>query len=272
MTDARLYQGGAYSVTASITPEVRLSMGAAYMIGIYPSAEVRVSQAGVNILKQAETSSSLYLVKNHQAGVNVLARGIVDKPILHAWRFPQDDHEFYVLQMGSNGTYVFDKLTHQWAEWQSPDSVNWRGNDGCDWQGINVCCDTQSGKLWKIDADNRLDYETTPITSTVTGGMSLRFRKNVPCFMAELAISEGQTPEGIDPATLGISLRTGDTLTWYDHGTVTGDQVGDKVTVRFYGLGVMGYPGRIFEITDTGIARRIDGLNIEVGGNAGGSQ
>jgi hypothetical protein len=269
MTDVRLYQGGVLTVTGATTPEVRVTQAGGYMLGIYPSAQVRISMAGANILKQAQTSSGLFPVKNHQMGAYALVRGTVDKPILRAWRFPQDDHEFYVLQMGSNGTYIYDKLTEQWAEWQSPDSPNWRGNDGCDWQGINVCGDTLTGTLWLIDADNRLDYETSPITSTVVGGSSIRFRKNIPCYMAELAISEGQTPEGIDPTTLGISLRSGDTINWYDHGTVTGDLVGSKTTIRFYGLGIMGYPGRVFEITDTGIARRIDGFNIEVGNVSG---
>jgi hypothetical protein len=35
---------------------------------------------------------------------------------------------------------------------------------------------------------------------------------------------------------------------------------------RFYGLGLLKSPGALFEITDYGYARRIDGLNVEMGG------
>lgn len=265
MTDARLYQGGVYSLGNGVATGARIHQSGSYMIGIYPSAQTRINQAGINILKEAETSSGLYLVKGHQLGAYALVRGIVDKPILHAWTFTQDDHDFYVLQLGSNGTLIYDKLTQQWCDWISPDAVNWRGNDGRNWEGLAVCCDTQSGRLWKIDADNRLDYEITPIESKIVGGVSVRFRKNVPCYMAELAISELGPAEGIDPSTRSISLRIGNTLTWTSHGN--GVVSSDKYTVRWYGLGLMSSPGTVFEITDTGLARRIDGLNIEVGGN-----
>jgi hypothetical protein len=132
-----------------------------------------------------------------------------------------------------------------------------------------------SGKIFKIDPSGRKDYndatlvDDTPITSVVVGGMTARFRNNVPCYLAELAVSEGAPPSGVDASAVGISLRTGDTLSWYDHGQVTGLPAGEKVTVRWYGLGLMSYPGRIFEITDTGYARRVDGLNVDIGDENG---
>jgi hypothetical protein len=254
----------------------RVTQAVVYAVSTFPSAYAGVLQAPILVVEASETSSGLYKVFGHQFVAYALVKKHGDKRKLRAWTFPQDDHKFYVLQLGnSNGTLIYDQLTQQWARWQSPNYVYWRGEDGCDWEGFNVACDPLTGKIFKIDPEGRLDYndttdaEDTPITSIIVGGTTKRFRNNVPCFMAELAISEGQPPEGIDATTVGVSLRTGDTLGWYDHGSVPGTVTGDRVTVRWYGLGLMGSPGRVFEITDTGYARRIDGLNIEVGGQGG---
>lgn len=188
---------------------------------------------------------------------------------LRAWTFTQDDHDFYVLQLGNLQTLVYDKLTARWAQWKSPSFTIWRGNDGGNWEGINVCCDSETGIIWTIDDEGRLDYGTTPITSVIVGGLTERFRNYTPVFMAEIAMSEGQPPSGIDASTVGIQLRTSDTLGWTDYGTITGLATGNFVTARFYGLGLIRSPGVVFEITDTGYARRIDGLDIEIGGQSG---
>jgi hypothetical protein len=236
----------------------------AYVLGSQPAAQVRDNQSVSYAVSAGETSTGLP-TKVHQFVAYALVQGIADRRDLRAWTFTQDDHDFYVLQLGDTNTLVYDKATKQWVQWKSPAVSYWRGNDGCAWQGINLCCDSLSGKLFKIDPTGRLDYGTTPITSVVVGGITERFRSNIPCYMAELAVSEGLPPTGIDATRVGISLRSGDGRTWIDHGSVTGTILGDSITVRWYGLGLMSKPGKIFEITDTGYARRIDGLNIELG-------
>jgi len=243
----------------------------AYAIGQYPSEEARASQVGGQILGAAEESSGLFDVFSTLLGAYALVKGFPDRRDLRAWTFTQDEHDFYVLQLGDTGTIIYDRLTGQWAEWRSPDKPYWRGNDGVGWEGINLACDNLSGKLWKIDPEGRLDYNTDPITSIVTGGMTLRERKVVPCYDAELAVSQGQPPASLEEGAVGFSLRTSDDggNSWYDHGTIPGEALGDEMLVRWYGLGTMNKPGRIFEITDTGYARRIDGFNVELG-NYGG--
>lgn len=252
--------------------EARGLQSVSYVLGTYPSSYAGVLQAPTLIIEASETSSGLYKVTAHQVMLYALVKKYGDKRKMRAWTFPQDDHKFYVLQLGNSlGTLIYDQLSKKWSVWKSDGEVFWRGEDGRAWEGFNVCCDPLSGKVFKIDAIGRLDYndtttaDDTPITSKVVGGMTARFRNNIPCYLAELAVSEGKPPSGIDATTVGISLRTGDTLSWYDHGEVPGLETGDKVIVRWYGLGVMSYPGRIFEITDTGYARRIDGLNIDLG-------
>lgn len=232
----------------------------------FPSPEGRTTQAEGLVV--AYSNIPIYTT---QAFALVAVKLGSDDRTLRAWTFTQDDHDFYVLQLGNTATYVYDKLSTEWFQWISPDAAYWRGSDGCDWEGFNVACDFDSGKIFKIDPNNRLDYNTTPIVSQVFGGMTERFRNFQPCFMAEVAISQGRPPAGIVPSSVGIRLRTSDTVgIWTDHGTITGLGTGLITNARFYGLGLMKPPAVLFEITDYGYARRIDGLNIEMGGKENG--
>lgn len=237
-----------------------------YALGIYPAEQARGSQIGVLAAGAAETSNTFHDVLTHQLGIYVLCRPNADRRELRAWTFKQDDHEFYGIQLGSEGTLVWDKLTSQWCQWRSPGYLYWRAEDVCDWEGFNIAGDTESGKLWVIDPTGRLDYDTTPIESRITGYLTHRMRTEVPCFMAELAVSEGQPPTGFDDGSVGITLRTSteDGSNSVDHGEVVGEGISEDITVRWYGLGLMEEPGMYFDIIDTGYARRIDGLNIEV--------
>lgn len=183
-----------------------------------------------------------------------------------AWTFKQDDHEFYGVQLGEEGTLLWDKPTQQWCQWKSPGFAYWRVIDVVDWEGYNLGGDTESGILWEIDPTGRLDYGDTPIETKITGYLTYRMRTEVPCFMAQLALSVGEPPSGFADGSVGITLRTSvnDGITYTDHGEIAGGGVGEKTPFRWYGLGLMKSPGIMFEITDTGYARRIDSLNIEL--------
>jgi len=252
------------------TYEAYVHQAVMYGIVTQPAQYLSVLQAPLLLTVQGETSSGEFHFNIQQAVMYALVKKHGDKRKLRAWTFTQDDHDFYVVQLGSL-TLVYDKLTRQWSRWKSPSYNYWRGEDGRGWEGFNVCCDTETGKIWKIDAEGRLDTDgstITPITSTMVGQLTERFRTMVPCFMAELAVSEGQPPSGVDAGEAYLQLRTssdgGQTFT--DHGNVLSTDLGEDITVRWYGLGLMKAPGQVFEITDTGYARRIDGFNIEVPG------
>jgi hypothetical protein len=264
MTATRNQRAGVYALVRSGAPDdaTKTIRSAVYALATGPAENTFAQRSGVYVIGRDPNPE----IDIQRGGVYCLCRHNPEEQLLRAWRFPQDDHEFYVVHL-YDITLVYDKLTGAWSQWTSDDASYWKGADGCDWEGINVCCDVLTGKIWQIDADNRLDYGTTPIVSLVVGGLTERFRNTVPCFMAEVALSEGAPPDGVSSSAVGIGLRTSDDngTTWFNHGLITGDVIGTDQTVRFYGLGTMTKPGRIFEITDTGYARRIDGLNIETG-------
>lgn len=259
VTDMRLTQG--FALTAATTAvDMRLTQSG-LLTATTSSIDMRMTQSAVLVA----VSFTPLIPAN---GTGIYPPSGAGYSTLRSWTFTQDDHDFYVMQIG-NGTYIYDKSTEQWCKWQSSNVTYWDASDGCDWQGINVCCSSGTGDIYKIDADGRLDLGTTPIVSVIYGGMTERFRTFAPCYMAEVAVSQARPPAGIAAGLVGIGLRTYDTLSWTDHGSIAGLGSGVPLTIRFYGLGLMKPPGVIFEITDTGYARRIDGLNIETGGQGG---
>jgi hypothetical protein len=265
MTDVRNYQLGSYALGINETTTVRCQQAGAYALGIRPAEQTHNLQLGAYALVNRETSSGFHYILAHQLGAYALCRQS-PRRYLRAWTFTQDEHDFYVVNFSEDLTLVYDKLTGQWAQWRSPGYAYWRGIDGCFWEGVNVACDPVSGVIWRIDPEGRLDDGTTPIETQVTGMLTERMREHIPCYMAELAVSEGQPPAGVDAGEVYFQLRSSaDGQNWVDHGQVPSTGTGEDITVRWYGLGLMKSPGHVFEITDTGYARRIDGFNIEVG-------
>lgn len=265
--EVRATEGNVLAVTTSVTGTERTTQALTLTAINFPTIGERVTQAdGLVVTVQTP------ILRHTQSAILVAILRGSEERILRAWTFTQDDHDFYVL-IAASETYVYDKLTGQWCQWKMADNdaKYWRGLDGCDWNGINVCCDPDSGQIFQIDPVGRLDYKTTPITSIIYGGMTERFRNMTSAYFAEVAISQAKPPLGIDGTTVSLTLDSYDTMTWVNHGTVQGSPSGSPTYPRFYGLGLIHSPGVVFRITDTGYARRIDGLNVEVSGKPDGN-
>jgi hypothetical protein len=133
-----------------------------------------------------------------------------------------------------------------------------------------VGCDTVNGTLWTITPEYRADNaanpdnEQFPIISIISGLYSARLRNSVDCFRAVVVASQGEPVA----AGVGIQLRTSDDSehTWQNHGLLVMDEFGRyDYDIAWASLGLISNPGRVFEITDTGYAARIDALDIDVG-------
>lgn len=255
-----------FSLVLSDTSTARASQAVGYATASRTAAQVRALQTPLLALASAETASGQFRVFAYQAAAYALVRAGGDRVDLRAWCFLQDDHPFYGLQLGNAGTIIHDLSTGQWAQWYSPGYAYWRVEDAVDWEGFNLGCDTENGTIWKIDPTGRLDAGTTVITSQVTGQATVRGRRTVPCYLAEIACSQAEPAAA---SGTSMQLRTSDDhgASWIDHGTVTGLASGSSTLFRYFGLGLMTAPGRVFEITNTGYARRIDGVDIEIGGD-----
>jgi hypothetical protein len=123
-----------------------------------------------------------------------------------------------------------------------------------------VAGDDTEGLLWILNPDLGQDDNTAGdgieyFPRVVAGGIAFNGREVAPCNALTLCLSLGA------PMLPGqtISLRTSDDYgnTWIEHGPVSiADGMYDQV-VEWYSLGLMGQPGRIFEISDRGASVRI---------------
>lgn len=279
MTDARALQIGAYALTAQNDSEgdapvraLALQIGA-YALATLVAQEVYSSQAGAYTLAAQEESSGLYHVQTYQVGAYALVKEALGRREMRAYTITIDDHDFYILNLGTARTLVFDCSTEQWSSWKSDGVTCWRPQDGISWEQDNVGVDFIEGLVWSIDLGEDLDdavsgvtEDQVPIRSVIRGMHPLRLRESLGCYRAVLTVSQGApAAEGV-----GIEMLTSDDMggSWQSHGEVILDEPVNDYDVAWVSMGQIVAPGRIFEIIDTGYARRIEALDIDLGDEA----
>lgn len=75
---------------------------------------------------------------------------------LSAWTFGLDGHEFYALNIGSEGAFVFDALTNAWAEFSSGSTAGWLAYVG-NQEGGDVSAGDEGGNLYRVTPDAATD-------------------------------------------------------------------------------------------------------------------
>jgi hypothetical protein len=249
--------------------ELRLSGGYVLTAINYPTPEEHTTD-----IYGVVTVKNTIPLRVNNAAVLVAVRIGAETHRLRAWTFTQDDHDFYVLGLGSlYPTLVLDLMTNQWSEWTTEGLLHWRASTGIAWDLENVAGDLTEGILWNISADDRRDdfsfdiADTRPIISIVRGLLPIRLRNALGCYRADLTVSEGAPAQ----VGVGITLRTSDDFgrSWHNHGFQLLDNPASTYEVQWSSLGLITAPGRIFEIEDTGYAARIDALDVDLGPDEG---
>lgn len=241
----------------------------------FPSESTRISQ-----LQVVSTLTPVVDTQISQLQVLAAVRGRNADPKLRAWTFTLDGHDFYVLRLGDQVTFIYDVLTEQWVEWSSSGLSFWRANIGANWIGAArlgatfgsnvVVGDDVRGLLYFLDPNQ--PYDDTPNDTAeiqqleyqriVTGQIPLRGRINTPCYVAFVTGDNyGLTATDFTPS---VSLSTSDDAgkTYDDHGSITVSPDGVDQEYSWFSLGQMSAPGRLFRITDNGIFARIDNLDV----------
>lgn len=191
-----------------------------------------------------------------------MVRADPGKRQLRAFTFNQDGHSFYVLQLGAQGTVVYDQLTKKWSEWKSYLYNNWKANYGITYQGGAIAGSIDSNMIYNIDPLWMFDERTLPIVSTITGGYPMRMRNSVTCDEIMVTSSVGWVSGTVNAQ---LQLRTSDDFskTWVDRGTLDMSTATPQTEVSWRSLGLINAPGRIFELTDLGgAAQRINSMEM----------
>jgi hypothetical protein len=183
--------------------------------------------------------------------------------INRAWAYTFDGHWFYVLDLGVEGTFVYDQITKQWAHFLTAGfTPQWDVANGTMWGQRIVGGDLATTTVWEMVPGALKDNDNTlSISHVVTGGVSTRGRDFISCNSLRLIGSLGILD---DIAGSAVNLRFSDDngQTWSPFFTTTLTQGDFGGEVAYRSLGSFDAPGRIFEFSDVGGLVRIDGCDM----------
>lgn len=275
MTDGRLSQLTVRGLAEG--NDLRLSQLSIRSVYNFPSEAGRVSQLNVRGVSVPAPKARV-----SQLLVRAIVRGRIANPVIRAWTFSLDGHDFYVLRLGDDITYVYDVYSEQWVEWGDQDTPLWNLSCGQNWIGGNglaqnygsnvVVGDDNYGLLWFLDPEQPYDEHPTPENPTQTiyfnriamGQVVLTSRQVQPCYAAWLTTDMGDP--AYDGAEVNLSISDDAGVTFDDMGNIAVNMGADYPELSWYSLGQITAPGRLFKITDDGAITRIDGLEMNDAG------
>lgn len=187
-----------------------------------------------------------------------------------AWQFTMDGHTFYVLDLGEQGTFLYDLISQNWCKYQTNGLPIWNMRNGTVWNtGAErvVGGDWQGPYLWELDPTKILDDDFRDIAHAASAAVMLRSR--VYRSMAELRIaaSAGLLDETDGSAFIQLTYSDDDGQTYSAPVIVqlsTGTTSDGQQDIRFSSLGSFMAPGRILQLADVGGTIRLDGIDAMI--------
>lgn len=183
-----------------------------------------------------------------------------------AWSYTLDGHTFYVLDLGRQGTFLYDTITSQWCQFITTGYNNWNFANGCMWGQRIVAGDLLTTDMWEMDPSALFDNGATTIVHIVSGGVVTRNRIYHSVDVFSLACSSGQLQKQDGSATVQLSFSDDQGKTWTDMAAIALTQSDYSQEIAWRSLGSFASPGRIFKITDSGGFLRIDGADAGIDG------
>jgi len=178
-----------------------------------------------------------------------------------AWTYTQDGHTFYVLDLSTEGTWVYDLTTKQWSQFQTVGSGQWDVQAGTQWNSIRIVGgDLTTTDMWELVPSALQDHDgAADIAHIVTGALQTRSRNYNS---VESVVLTGSSNKIGNPTSSAMLLRWSDDngVTWNAYYSVP-LTAGVVTEVAWRSLGAFALPGRIFEVSDSGGMVRIDGMD-----------
>lgn len=181
-----------------------------------------------------------------------------------AWSFTLDGHLFYVLDLGGQGTFLYDTITGNWCQFITQGYAAWNFANGCMWGQRIVAGDLVTTDVWEMQPSALFDNGANEIVHVVTGGIVTRERTYHSVENFTLACSVGQLVDSVNGATVTLSMSDDQGKTWVDMDTQTLTQGDYSAEIAWRSLGSFSSPGRMFKITDTGGFLRIDAADADI--------
>lgn len=183
--------------------------------------------------------------------------------VQRAWTYTLDGHTFYVLDLGTEGTFVYDLTTGQWAKFITDGYTRWNVQNGVMWGNRVVGGAIDSEDVWEVSATALTDQDgDLQITHLVTGGLQTRSRLKVGVGALRLTGSVGNLGN-IAGSTMRMRFSDNNGRTWSRYFDVTLTQGDYDGEIAWRSLGAFAAPGRVFELSDVGGPVRVDGVDAE---------
>lgn len=175
---------------------------------------------------------------------------------LTCWSFVEDGHTFVALELGTQGTYVYDAQTSQWSLWNLSGSVSIPSTVGVTFDSMNLVGDRANGNIYILSPEENAD-ENSSFDMVVTTGMTTRRRDFIQC---PGVFVSGNRTELSSAETITLFVSDDDGKTFTNMGSLSLDDSG--LEVQWRSLGLIQPPGKIFQIIDSGVFKTIDGINM----------
>jgi hypothetical protein len=258
-------------MTTAVT--VNSSQESVLVSASYPAIIIKESQDQI----LASVSGPEY-VEASQLSVLVSAMGSTVDPAVRAWTFTLDNHDYYVLRLGTQETLVYDDHAKQWYTWSSGDGNTWKAYNGCNWyggqgwsytNGSNIIVgDDGNGSLYFLDPFQDTDDDAVygpalpvPFRRETYGQLPFRGYNHMPCFGVQI---QGSIGDQTNTAINSVDLLTSDDRggTYQDAGEIQITPGAIDTRLYWRSLGSMRAPGRIFKVVDYGALKRLDSMEM----------
>ena len=190
----------------------------------------------------------------------------MDEERPRGWTYTLDGHDFYVLDLGTEGVFAYDLATGQWSQFETLNySGTWNMKRGIMWKNRVLAGDIEFQQVRELDPGATIDQETLNIDHVVTGMVPARTRQGRR--QDSLRVMAAATS-----STATIRFRYSDDFgnTWSAYSTLVVSKDGCGQSFDWLSLGAIQAPGRIFEICDSSSITRIDGADFGVDGSDDG--
>ena len=275
--------GARSSSLALITPRAgnvasrTSTLALAAVIAPPPARSARVSDLAMLIVRAA--NPNLVTRASYLAELMVYSTATPKQNRSLAWTFSMDGHTFYVLDLGNQGTFLYDVVTSQWCKFETQNSVGWNIRNGTMWwtkfAPRVVGGDSTGPQVWEYDPTALFDDGFRDIEHAATAGIMLRSRVFVSMSELRIAASAGELDDTTGAAYIQLTYSddggqtySAPVIVYLDVGTTPNGQQ----DIRFPSLGAFMAPGRILQISDVGGVLRLDGVDAMLDDYDGGGQ
>lgn len=238
----------------------------AVLVALGPPATKLARNTQDSLLTYCSQEGNVVCRTSQVAVLAAYRTGVPDPKRGRAWSFVLDQHTFYVLDLGTEGTFLYDQDTNEWTNFSTQGyEPQWNFQNGGMWGNRIVGADLLTTDIYELVPTAVLDEGWRDIAHVVTGGISTRSRTYVGCDNVRVSASIGQLDE-VNGSVMRLRFSDDQEETWSDYFDV--DLIVDDFNgeIAYRSLGSFMAPGRIFEFSDSGGLIRIDGADAFLNG------